>query len=101
MNADMLFTEKTSLLSVMDYMNDNPKVGMVGDEVLDPRTKKLDPDNRHQIPTLLNGIGQSLGLYKIFPQIKSLNYYMTYLGRKQVAEVGGVGGFMLFRKERS
>ena len=98
LNADSVFTKKTNLLEVIKYMDENPSVGMLGNRVLSPNGK-LDPDNRHQIPTLANAIGQSLGLYKIFPSIKSLNYYMTYLRNDEFAEVGGVGAFMLFRKE--
>ena len=98
-NADALFTKETNIADVIEYMDSNPKVGMLGNLVLDYYSGKLDPDNRHQMPTLVNAIGQSLGLYKIFPNIKLLNYYMSYLRDDEIAEVGGVGGFMLFRRE--
>jgi GT2 family glycosyltransferase len=99
MNADMLFTPKTKLNELIKYMDSHSDVGMLGNEVQDFYSHKLDPDNRHQVPTLLNGLGQSLGLYKIFPKVHSLNYYMTYLKDDETAEVGGVGGFMLFREQ--
>lgn len=99
MNADMFFTKNTNLYDVIEFMDKNKDVGMLGIKLIDYYDGKLDPDCRHQVPTLLNAISQSLGAYKIFPKIKSLNYYMTYLGENEISEVGGVGGFMLFRRE--
>lgn len=99
MNADMFFTKDINLFEIVDFMNKNKKVGMLGNKVVDFYDGKLDPDNRHQIPTLINAVAQSLGLYKVFPKIKWLNYYMSYLSEDEMTEVGGVGGFMLFRKE--
>lgn len=99
MNADMYFRDDAKISEIIDFMDSNKTVGMLGNKVIDYYDGKLDPDNRHQIPTLLNAISQSLGLYKIFPKIKSLNYYMSYLSEDDMSEVGGIGGFMLFRRE--
>ena len=99
MNADMFFTKDTNLADIVSFMNNKKIVGMLGNKVIDFYDGELDPDNRHQTPTLINAIGQSLGLYKIFPKIKRLNYYMSYLSEDEMAEVGGIGGFMFFRKE--
>lgn len=97
LNADSLFTNKTYFSKVIKYLDSNPKVGMLGNKVTNEQGK-LDPDNRHQLPSLANAVSQSIGLYKIFPSVKSINYYMTYISDDEIAEVGGVGAFMLFRK---
>lgn len=98
MNSDVLFLPTTKLASVINYMDKNPDVGILGNKVL-RSDGKLDPPSRHAVPTLKNTIAQSLGLYKLFPRFKSLNYYMTYLNDGELVEVGGVGAFMLVRRE--
>jgi GT2 family glycosyltransferase len=98
LNSDVIFTKKTNLADILKYMDLHPKVGIIGCKVI-KYNGKIDPPSRHQVPTLKNVIAQSIGLYKLFPFLKQYNYYMTYFKDNEIIEVGGVGPFMLFRRE--
>lgn len=99
LNSDVYFTKDSHLDSIARFMDENPKVGIAGCKVL-KNNGSLDLPCRHAVPTLKNTFFQLFGLYKLFPFVKSINYYMTYLDETQVTEVGGIlGAFMLIRRE--
>lgn len=98
LNSDVNFTKDTSIDLLIDFMNENPKIGICGCKII-RHDGSLDLPCKHAIPTLKNSFFQPFGLYKLFPKIKSINYYMTYLSDNEPAKVGGLGAFMLIRKE--
>lgn len=79
-------------------MSKNPNIGICGCKIV-RHDGSSDLPCKHAIPTLKNSFFQLFGLYKLFPKIKSMNYYMTYLSDNKPASVGGLGAFMLIRKE--
>lgn len=98
LNSDVNFTKDTSIDLLIDFMNKNPKIGICGCKII-RHDGSLDLPCKHAIPTLKNSFFQPFGLYKLFPKIKSINYYMTYLSDNEPARVGGLGAFMLIRKK--
>lgn len=98
LNSDVNFTKDTSMNLILKFMNENPNVAISGCKVI-RNNGSLDLSCRHALPTIINSLFQPFHLYRLFPNIKSLNYYMTYLPDDQVAKVGGLGAFMLIKKE--
>lgn len=98
LNSDVNFTSETFLKLILKFMDENPNIGISGCKVIRV-DGSLDLACRHALPTITNSIFQPFGLYKLFPNIKSTNYYMTYMPINQVAKVGGLGAFMFIRKE--
>ncbi len=97
-NSDVQFTKDSHLDSIIKFMDENKTAGIVGCKVL-KHNGKLDLPCRHAIPTLKNVLFQMFNLYRLFPMIRSTNYYMTYLNENQITEVGGIlGAFMLIRR---
>ncbi|MDO8621271.1 MAG: glycosyltransferase family 2 protein [Candidatus Levybacteria bacterium] len=97
LNSDVNFTKDTSINLLIDFMNNNRNVGICGCKII-RHDGSSDLPCKHAIPTLKNSFFQPFGLYKLFPKIKSINYYMTYLSDNEPAKVGGLGAFMLIRK---
>jgi len=99
LNSDVFFTKDSSLDLIIKFMDENPNIGISGCKII-KHDGSLDLPCRHSLPTLTNVFFQTLGLYKIFPNIKSANYYMTYLPDDRIVKVGGIiGAFMLIRKK--
>ncbi len=99
LSSDVYFTKDTSLDLILKFMDENPKIGIAGCKII-KHNGSLDAPCRHASPTIINVLFQTFGLYKLFPNIKSANYYMTYLPDNQITKVGGIiGAFMLIRKE--
>lgn len=98
LNSDVNFTKNTSMSLIIKFMDDNPNIGIAGCKII-KYDGSLDLPCRHSLPTLTNAFFQMFGLYKIFSNIKSTNYYMTYLPDDKITKVGGLGAFMLLRKE--
>lgn len=99
LNSDVYFTKNSNLALMIDFMDKNPRVGIAGCKVL-KHNGVLDLPCRHAIPTLINVLFQMLSLYRLFYNIRKLNYYMTYLDESVITEVGGIlGAFMLIRKK--
>lgn len=97
LNSDVNFTKYTDMRSLIKFMNEHPNVGICGCKIIKP-DGSLDLPCRHALPTIKNSFFQPLGLYKLFPNVKSINYYMTYLGDNEITKVGGLGAFMLLKK---
>src|SRR3989344_1646802 len=98
LNSDVNFTNDTSLNLILRFMDENPNICICGCKIIRP-DGSLDLACKHAVPTLKNSFFQILNLYKLFPKITSINYYMTYLSDNQIAKVGGLGAFMLMRRE--
>lgn len=98
LNSDVTFTRESHLDLLVKFMDTHKNVGVVGCKVL-KHDGSLDLPCRHAIPTLANVLFQMFGLFRIFPQWKTTNYYMTYLDVNQSTEVGGIlGAFMFIRR---
>lgn len=98
LNSDVFFTKDSSLDLIIKFMDENPNIGISGCKII-KHDGSLDLPCRHSLPTLTNVFSQTIGLHKIFPKIKSANYYMTYLPNTQITKVGGIiGAFMLIRR---
>lgn len=98
LNSDVIFTDKTFLDGILKFMDNNQNIGISGCKII-TNNGALDLPCRHAVPTLINSFFQMFSIYKLFPKIKSINYYMTYLSENKIAKVGGLGAFMLFRKD--
>lgn len=74
------FPTKESLLEMTNYLDSNPKVGVVSPHLY-LRDGSSDLDAHRGFPTPWNSITHMLGLSKIFPKSKLFNgYFMPYLG---------------------
>lgn len=99
LNSDVYFTKNSPMDILLRFMDENPKIGIAGCKII-KYDGTLDLPCRHALPTIKNVFFQTFGLYKLFPKVKSLNYYMTYLPDNQITKVGGIiGAFMLIKKE--
>ncbi|MEK7572915.1 MAG: glycosyltransferase family 2 protein [Patescibacteria group bacterium] len=98
LNSDVVFTKKTSLEKILEFMNKSPHIGISGCKII-TNNGDLDLPCRHSIPSLLNSFFQMFSMYRLFPKIKSTNYYMTYFPVNQITKVGGLGAFMIIRKD--
>ncbi|MDO8660123.1 MAG: glycosyltransferase family 2 protein [Candidatus Parcubacteria bacterium] len=98
LNSDVNFTSKTSMDLILKFMEKNPNIGICGCKIV-RNDGSLDLACRHAVPTLKNSFFQMFSLYKLFPKIKSTNYYMTYLPDNKITKVGGLGAFMLIRRK--
>jgi len=97
LNSDVNFTKYTDMNSLIKFMDEHPNVGISGCKIV-KTDGSLDLPCRHALPTIGNSFFQPFGLYKLFPNIKSINYYMTYLSENKITKVGGLGAFMLLRR---
>lgn len=98
LNSDVNFTKNTHMNSLIKFMDEHPNTGICGCKIV-KTDGSLDLSCRHSLPTIRNSLFQPFGLYKLFPNIKSINYYMTYLPDNQITKVGGLGAFMLIRRK--
>lgn len=99
LNSDVSFTKDSSLNLIIKFMDQNPNIGISGCKVI-KHDGSLDLPCRRALPTIKNVLFQTTGLYKIFPKIKSLNYYLTYLPDDKIAKIECImGAFMLIKKE--
>ena len=74
------FPTKESLIEMMKYLDENPKVGVVSPHLY-LRDGSPDVDAHRGFPTPWNSITHMLGLSKRFPNSKFFNgYFMSYLG---------------------
>jgi len=98
LNSDVNFTKDTNINSLIRFMDEYPNIGICGCKIV-KQDGSLDLPCRHALPTIRNSFFQPFGLYKLFPKIHSINYYMTYLPDNKIVKVGGLGAFMLIRRE--
>ena len=99
LNSDIFFTKDSSLDLIIKFMDKNQNIGISGCKII-KRDGSLDMPCKRSLPTIINVFSQTIGLYKIFPKIKSLNYYLTYIPDDEIARIECImGAFMLIRKE--
>lgn len=98
LNSDVNFTRYTDINSLMNFMDEHPNAGICGCKIV-KTDGSFDLACRHALPTIKNSFFQPFGLYKLFPNIKSINYYMTYLSDNETAKIGGLGAFMFIKRK--
>lgn len=99
LNPDTLVNEKT-FTKLVEFLNGNINVGLVGCKVLNP-DGTLQLPCRRSFPTPWVSLTKVLGLSKIFTKSKLFaKYNLTYLDENQSYEVDAVSGsFMMMRRE--
>ena len=85
---------------VVEFMEDNPSVGISGCKVLN-RDHTLQLACRRSIPTPKVAFFRMIGLSKLFPNNESMaQYNLTYRDADQTQEVGAVSGaFLMVRRK--
>lgn len=88
-----------AIQTALDYMEANPKVGIIGPRVL-LSNGQLDRPCRRSFKTPTIYFYKTIGLSTLFPQSPRFNrYYMGYLPEDQLAEVDAViGAFLMIRR---
>ena len=89
-----------SIDRVVEYLEANPDVGVVGCKVLKP-DGTLDRPSRRSFPTPANSFYQRIGLTNLFPKSRRFAaYYLSYLDPDEVALIDCVmGAYMMIRRE--
>lgn len=89
-----------TLLPMVEYMDQNPTVGMAGPRLMRP-DGRLDEACRRSFPTPLSALSRFLGLDRMFPKSRFFgSYRKTFLDPQQCYEVDSVvGAFMLLRRQ--
>lgn len=100
LNADS-FVEKDTLEKMIDFMDNNPKVGISTCFVELVKTKEIDWASHRGFPTPWASLTFFLGLEKLFPKVKFFSsYHQTYKDLKTTHEIDSpVGAFYLIRAE--
>lgn len=98
-NPDTIVQEDT-LISLIDFLEQNPKVGLAGCKILNP-DGSLQLACRRSIPTPWSAFTKVSGLSALFPNTKLFGKYnLTYLNPNDTYEVEAVSGsFMFLRRE--
>jgi GT2 family glycosyltransferase len=97
LNSDVE-VEAGSFDKTVEYMNNNPTVGILGCRVVKP-DGTLDLACRRSFPTPMNSLYLFTGLSALFPKSRFASYNLTYLPEDQIAEVDSVmGAFLLIRR---
>ncbi len=98
-NPDTIVQEDT-LTSLIEYLENNPQVGLAGCKILNP-DGSLQLACRRSIPTPWSAFTKVTGLSALFPNTKLFGKYnLTYLNPNETYEVEAVSGsFMFLRRE--
>ena len=98
-NPDTVVGED-ALRELIDYMEENPGIGVIGPKILD-REGKFELSSRRGLPTPFAAFCKLSGLASLFPKSKLFaKYNLTYLDPDQPCEVDSLqGSFMLIRRE--
>lgn len=88
-----------SLANMVDYMDQNPSIGILGPRLIMP-DGNLDVACRRSFPTPEVSFYHYSGLSRLFPKSKRFGRYnMTFLDENQIAEVDSVvGACMMVRR---
>lgn len=91
---------KDTLRIMLDYMEENPKVGLATCRV-EFADGTLDPASHRGFPTPWNSFAYFFGLEKLFPRIKPFSgYHLGHLDLNSIHEIDTpTGAFYLVRKE--
>jgi GT2 family glycosyltransferase len=97
-NSDVKVLEST-LDRLCDFMDQNPRVGIVGPKVFWPNGTLQD--SCRTFPSLWNNICSSLWLSRVFPKSRFFSgEHMTYFPHDKVCKVDSlVGAFLMVRRE--
>ncbi len=99
LNPDTVIEEDT-LLKIVAYMDEHPKVGGLGVRMVDGKGVFL-PESKRGLPTPAVAFYKIFGIARIFPKSKIFGrYHLGYLSEFETNEVEILSGaFMLMRKE--
>lgn len=99
LNPDTIVREDT-FSKLIDFVNNNPKVGMATCKVLNP-DGTLQLACRRGFPGPWTSFTKTTGLSKLFPKSKLFaRYNLTYLDENKISEVDAISGsFMFFTRE--
>ena len=95
LNPDTIIQEET--ISILhDYLEQNPKVGMVGPKILNA-DGTLQLACKRSFPTLNVALPKLLGLSRLFPNSKwAGKYNLTFLDEDQISSVDAISGSCMF-----
>jgi len=98
MNSDVTVLNNC-IKKLMNFMDQNPKVGMAGPKILNP-DGTLQPSCRH-FPTIWNNLCQSLGLNRLFPRSAFFSdWLMDYWAHDRLGSVDALSGcFWMVRRK--
>jgi len=99
LNPDTIL-EKETLKTMIDFMDENPKVGAATCRV-QLTNGKLDQASHRGFPTVWNSFTYFSGLEKLFPKSPIFaGYSLTYLPLDNIHEIdAGCGAFLMVRQE--
>jgi len=99
LNPDTIL-EKETLKTMIDFMDENPKVGAATCRV-QLTNGKLDQASHRGFPTVWNSFTYFSGLEKLFPKSPIFaGYSLTYLSLDNIHEIdSGCGAFLMVRQE--
>lgn len=100
LNSDIVLDKKMNFKNLIEFMDKNQKVGILGCKI-QKLDGSLDLPCKRSAPNLLNVFFQTTGLHKLFPKSRLFgNYYLTFLDENKTYEVDCLmGAFMFIRKK--
>ena len=91
LNPDTIIEENT-ISTLVDYINKNSNVGMVGPKILNA-DGTLQLACKRSFPTIKVALPKLLGLDKIFPRSRwAGKYNLTYLDPEKIHKVDAISG---------
>ena len=99
LNPDTVVAEDT-FEKILAFAENKSDLGIIGCKLIDG-TGNFLPESKRGIPTPWVAFGKTVGLYKMFPKVKSFQkYYAEHLDENTSGKVAIlVGAFMFLRKE--
>ena len=99
LNPDTVVAEDT-FDKILAFAENKSDLGIIGCKLIDG-TGNFLPESKRGIPTPWVAFGKTVGLYKMFPKVKSFQkYYAEHLDENTSGKVAIlVGAFMFLRKE--
>ena len=95
LNPDTIIQEET-ISTLKDYLEHNPKVGMIGPKILNA-DGTLQLACKRSFPTLRVALPKLLGFSRLFPSSKwAGKYNLTYLNEDQISSVDAISGSCMF-----
>lgn len=91
---------KNSIDTLIQFMDDHPKVGTCGPKVLNA-DKTIQHQCKRGLPSPWNSLAYFLQLDKLFPKSKFFGgYLLTYLNPNQIQEVDSLSGSCMLVRDR-
>ncbi len=95
LNPDTVISKNTLVASI-NFMKENPEVGMMGPKILNP-DGTLQESCHRSFPSPMDAVYHFLGLGKIFHKNKRFGkYYLTYLDPDISTQVDAISGSFMF-----